>query len=159
MRLMTSLRTRTVSASMMLKRLSATTRQSGLAQALRQMGRIERILFTLDWINDEDLWKTTTEALNKGESRNSLVRAVNLPRLGRFRDRGQENLLIRASALNLVVTAIIHWNTDLHRPCGRCVANCWTDRPKAHALQSVAAYMGACEFDRRLSFGRQACRR
>lgn len=54
---MTSLRTRTVSASLMLKRLSSTTRQSGLAQALRQMGRIERTLFTLDWINDEELRK------------------------------------------------------------------------------------------------------
>lgn len=73
------------------------------------MGRIERTLFTLDWINDEDLRKTTTAELNKGESRNSLVRAVNLHRLGRFRNRSQENLLIRASALNLVVTAI--WNT------------------------------------------------
>ncbi|HDF2330360.1 TPA: Tn3 family transposase [Morganella morganii] len=111
LRLMTSLRTRTVSASLMLKRLSATTRQSGLAQALRQMGRIERTLFTLDWINDEELRKATTAELNKGESRNSLVRAVNLHRLGRFRDRSQENLSIRASALNLVVTAIIHWNT------------------------------------------------
>lgn len=75
------------------------------------MGRIERTLFTLDWINDEDLRKTTTAELNKGESRNSLVCAVNLHRLGRFRDRSQENLSIRASALNLVVTAIIHWNT------------------------------------------------
>ena len=73
------------------------------------MGRIE--LFTLDWINDEQLRKTTTAELNKGESRNSLVRAVNLHRLGRFRDRSQENLSIRASALNLVVTVIIHWNT------------------------------------------------
>ena len=36
---------------------------------------------------------------------------INLHRLGRFRDRSQENLSIRASALNLVVTAIIHWNT------------------------------------------------
>lgn len=109
--LMTSLRTRTVTASLMFKRLSATTRQSGLAQALRQMGRIEHTLFTLDWINDENLRKTTTVELNKGESRNSLVRAVNLYRLGRFRDRSQENLSIRTSALNLVVTAIIHWNS------------------------------------------------
>lgn len=76
-RLMTSLRTRTVSASLMLKQLSATRKQSGLAQALRQMGRIECALFTLNWINDEELRKTTTAELNKGESRNSLVRAVN----------------------------------------------------------------------------------
>lgn len=111
LRLMTSLRTRTVSASLMLERLLATTRQSGLAQARRQMGRIERILFTLDWINDEQLRTTTTAELNKGDSRNSLVRAVNFHRLGRFHDRSQENLSIRASALNLVATTIIHWNT------------------------------------------------
>lgn len=78
LRLMTSLRTRTVTASLVLKRLSSTTRQSGLAQAMRQMGRIERTLFKLDWINDEELRKTTTAELDKGESRNSLVRAANL---------------------------------------------------------------------------------
>ncbi len=43
LRLMTSLRTRTVSASLMLKRLSATTRQSGLAQALRQMANGQHV--------------------------------------------------------------------------------------------------------------------
>ena len=72
---------------------------------------IERPLFALDWNADTDLRQTTTAELNKGEARNSLVRAVNLHRLGRFRDRGQENLSIRASARNLVVTAIIYGNT------------------------------------------------
>jgi TnpA family transposase len=73
----------------MLKRLSSTPRQSGLAQALREVGRIERTLFTLHWITDWDLSRTTTAELNKGEARNSLVRAVNLHRLGRFRDRSR----------------------------------------------------------------------
>lgn len=109
LRLLTSLRTRTVSASLVLRQLSATPRQSGLAHA--QMGRIERTLFTLDWIGDEQLRKGTTAELNEGERRNGLVRAVNLHRLGRFRDRSQDSLAIRASALNLVVSAIIHRNT------------------------------------------------
>ncbi len=47
----------------------------------------ERTLFTLDWIIDEDLRKTTTAELNRGESRNSLLCVVNLHRVGRFRDR------------------------------------------------------------------------
>lgn len=136
LRLMTSLRTRTVSASLMLKRLSATTRQNSLAQALRQMSRIERTLFTLDWINDEQLRKTTTAELNKGESRNSLVRAVNLHRLGRFRDRSQENLSIRASALNLVVTAIIHWNTIYTARVVDALRNAGQTVPK-HLLNSL----------------------
>jgi hypothetical protein len=49
--------------------------------------------------------------LNKGESRNSLARAVFIHRLGEIRDRTYENQQHRASGLNLVVTAIVLWNT------------------------------------------------
>ena len=45
------------------------------------------------------------------ETRNSLARAVFLHRLGEIRDRTYENQQHRASGLNLVVTAIILWNT------------------------------------------------
>ena len=37
----------------MLKKLSAYPRQNGLAKALREIGRIERALFTLDWIKNQ----------------------------------------------------------------------------------------------------------
>ena len=49
--------------------------------------------------------------LNKGEARNGLARAVCLNRLGEIRDRSYEDQRYRASALNLVVAAIILWNT------------------------------------------------
>ena len=49
--------------------------------------------------------------LNKGEAKNSLARAVFLNRLGEIRDRSFENQRYRASGLNLVVAAIILWNT------------------------------------------------
>ena len=51
------------------------------------------------------------QELNKGESRNSLARAVFIHRLGEIRDRTYENQQHRASGLNLVVSAIILWNT------------------------------------------------
>ena len=66
---------------------------------------------TLDWIDDPELRRTTGQELNKGEARNSLARAVFLHRLGEIRDRTYENQQHRASGLNLVVTAIILWNT------------------------------------------------
>jgi len=72
---------------------------------------MERTLFTLDWIDDPDLRRGTGQELNKGESRNSLARAVFIHRLGEIRDRTYENQQHRASGLNLVVTAIILWNT------------------------------------------------
>jgi TnpA family transposase len=34
----------------MLKRLGSYPRQNGLALALREIGRIERTLYTLDWL-------------------------------------------------------------------------------------------------------------
>jgi TnpA family transposase len=94
----------------MLKRLGAYPRQNGLALALREIGRIERTLFTLDWLEDPNLRRQATTELNKGESRNALARAVCFHRLGRIRDRTYESRKYRASSLNLVVAAIILWN-------------------------------------------------
>jgi Tn3 transposase DDE domain len=66
---------------------------------------------TLDWIEDPELRRDASRELIKGESRNSLARAVFIHRLGEIRDRTCENQQHRASGLNLVVTAIILWNT------------------------------------------------
>ena len=111
LRIIASIRTGTVTASLIMRQLASHPRQNGLATALRELGRMERTLFTLDWIDDPELRRTTGQELNKGEARNSLARAVFLHRLGEIRDRTYENQQHRASGLNLVVTAIILWNT------------------------------------------------
>jgi len=49
--------------------------------------------------------------LNKGEARNALARALFFNRLGELRDRRFENQVFRASGLNLLVAAIILWNS------------------------------------------------
>lgn len=86
-------------------------RQNGLSQALREIGRIERTLFTLDWLEKPDLRRQATVELNKGEARNALARAVCFHRLGRLRDRTAELQQHRASGLALVTAAIALWNT------------------------------------------------
>jgi TnpA family transposase len=111
LRIIASIRTGTVTASLIMRQLASYPRQNGLAAALRELGRMARTLFTLDWIDDPELRRTTGQELNKGEARNSLARAVFLHRLGEIRDRTYENQQHRASGLNLVVTAIILWNT------------------------------------------------
>jgi TnpA family transposase len=111
LRIITSIRTGTVTASVIMRQLAAHPRQNGVANALRELGRLERTLFTLDWIDDPELRRTTGQELNKGEARNSLARAVFIHRLGEIRDRTYENQQHRASGLNLLVTAIILWNT------------------------------------------------
>ena len=111
LRVAASIRTGTVTASLIMRQLASYPRQNGVAAALRELGRLERTLFTLDWIENPDLRRATGQNLNKGESRNSLARAVFIHRLGEIRDRTYENQQHRASGLNFLVTAIILWNT------------------------------------------------
>ena len=111
LRLTTSIEMGTVTASQIMRKLASYPRQNGLAVALREIGRLERTFFTLDWIEDPALRRRNLIMLNLGESCNSLKRAVFIHRLGELRDRTLENQLYRANGLNLVVAAIILWNT------------------------------------------------
>ena len=111
LRLAMSIKTGTVTASVILRKLSAYPRQNGLALALRELGKLERTLFTLQWLQDPELRRRSHVGLNKGEQQNALRRAVFFNRLGEIRDRSYENQRHRASGLNLLVAAIILWNT------------------------------------------------
>jgi TnpA family transposase len=111
LRLGTSIRTGVVSASIMLERLGSYPRANGLALALREIGRVERTLFTLDWIEQPEQRRRATRELNKGEAENALKRAIFFHRIGRIRDHALQAQSHRASALNLVAGAIVLWNT------------------------------------------------
>ena len=111
LRLSTSIKQGTVTASLMLRKLGSYPRQNGLAVALRELGRIERTLFILDWLQSVELRRRVHAGLNKGEARNALARAVFFNRLGEIRDRSFEQQRYRASGLNLVTAAVVLWNT------------------------------------------------
>ena len=78
---------------------------------MHELGRLERTLFTLHWLQDLNLRQRVQAGLNKGESRNALARAVFFNRLGKVRERNYEDQRYRASDLNLAVAAIVLWNT------------------------------------------------
>ncbi len=111
LRFAASIKSGVVTASLILRKIGSYPRQNGLAVALRELGKIERTLFTLDWLQDVDLRRRVNAGLNKGEAKNALARAVFFNRLGEMRDRRFEHQRYRASGLNLVVAAIILWNT------------------------------------------------
>ena len=97
--------------SVILRKLAAAGGGNALSRALRALGRIERTLFTLQWLSDPDLRQRSHAGLNKGEASNSLRRAIFFHRQGEIRDRTFENQSFRASGLSLVTAAIVHWNT------------------------------------------------
>src|SRR5258707_5993479 len=111
LRLTSSLRKGTVTASLILGKLASYPRQNGLAWALREVGRIEKSLFALEWLQSPELRRRVQVGLNKGEARNAVARAIFFYRLGELRDRSYEDQRHRASDPNLMVAAIILLNT------------------------------------------------
>jgi TnpA family transposase len=111
LRLAASIRVGTAPPSVILRKIAAFPRQNTLNKALHEIGRIERSIFMADWLMDLELRRRSHGNLNKGESRHALARAVFFHRLGELRDRTAEAMAYRASGLNLVVNAIILWNT------------------------------------------------
>jgi TnpA family transposase len=111
MRLKASIQAGVVVPSVILRKLAAAGNGNALSRALRALGRIERTLFTLQWLSDPELRQRSHAGLNKSEASNSLRRAVFFHRQGEIRDRTFENQSFRASGLSLITAAIVHWNT------------------------------------------------
>ncbi|MGY6710101.1 MAG: Tn3 family transposase [Rhizobiaceae bacterium] len=111
LRLVTTIRSGQVRPSTLLAKLSAFPRQNGLALALRDLGRINRSIFLPQWWQNPEMRRNATAGLNKSEAQNTLARALFFNRLGELRDRTFESQFYRASGLNLLINAIVYWNT------------------------------------------------
>ena len=105
--------------SQLLKKFAAYPRQHELALALREIGRIERTLFIIDWLLDADMQRRVQIGLNKGEAHHALKNALRSGRQGEIRDRTVEGQHFRMAGLNLLAAIIIYWNT---KHLGRAVA-------------------------------------
>lgn len=97
--------------SQLLRKLASYPRQNDLAVALREVGRIERTLFIIEWILDTDMQRRAQIGLNKGEAHHALKNALRIGRQGEIRDRTAEGQHYRIAGLNLLTAIIIYWNT------------------------------------------------
>ncbi len=71
------------------------------------------------WVDTFFAHYRVTAGLNKGEAKNGLAKAIFFNRPGMVQDQSYEDQRNRASGLNLVLAAIILWNTiGLERAVG-----------------------------------------
>lgn len=90
--------------SQLLRKFAAYPRQHELAVALREIGRVERTLFIIDWLLDADMQRRARIGLNKGEAHHALKNALRIGRQGEIRDRTAEGQPFRMAGLNLLAT-------------------------------------------------------
>lgn len=97
--------------SQLLRKFASYPRQHVLALSLREIGRIERTLFIIDWLLDVNMQRRANVGLNKSEAHHALKNALRIGHQGEIRDRSAEGQLYRMAGLNLLAAIIIFWKT------------------------------------------------
>ena len=111
LRLVGSLKLGLVPAMGIMRTLQVDERPTRLAQAIAEIGRIDKTIHTLNFIDDEARRRDTLLQLNLGEGRHSLAREVFHGKRGELFQRYREGQEDQLSALGLVVNMIVLWNT------------------------------------------------
>jgi TnpA family transposase len=111
LRLAGSLKMGLVQATSIMRTLQVGDRPTRLAQAVAELGRIDKTLHTLTSIDDETKRRRTLHQLNRGEERHKLARAVFYGKRGELRQHYREGQEDQLGALGLVVNIIALWNT------------------------------------------------
>lgn len=111
LRLVGSLKLGRVPAMGIMRTLQVDERPTSLAQAIAEIGRIDKTIHTLNYIDDETRRHATQLQLNLGEGRHSLAREVFHGKRGELFQRYREGQEDQLSALGLVVNMIVLWNT------------------------------------------------
>jgi TnpA family transposase len=111
LRLAGSLKLGVVQAISIMRTLQISDRPTRLAQAVAELGRIDKTIHALTYIDDETKRRRILQQLNKGEDRHKLARAVFHGKRGELRQRYREGQEDQLGALGLVVNIIVLWNT------------------------------------------------
>lgn len=111
MRLVESIRCSKVKASLILQKINSYNRNNGTAKGLKEIGRILKTKYIIDYYTDGDLRKEVQKMLNKGESINSVARLIFFGKNGRLNENTLERQLEKVSCLNILLSSLIIWNS------------------------------------------------
>ena len=87
------------------------TLKSRRSELAHELGRIDKTIHGLTYVDDESKRRRTLTQLNRTEDRHKLARAVFHGKRGELRQRYREGQEDQLGALGLVVNIIVLWNT------------------------------------------------
>ena len=111
LRMIESIKCGKVKASLILNKINSYNRDNGVAKGLKEIGRVLKTKYILEYFSDRKLRKEVRQMLNKGEAINSLARLVFFGKSGRLNESSIESQLEKASCLNILLSSLIIWNS------------------------------------------------
>lgn len=100
-----------VKASELVRSLLKSDKPSGLTQGIIELGKANKTLYLLKYLDDEDYRRRILTQLNRGESRHAVARNICHGKRGEIRKKYREGQEDQLSALGLVTNAVILWNS------------------------------------------------
>ena len=114
LRLAASLKFGHATASLVVGKLSASSRQNTLAAALKEYGALRRTVYAAHYLTDPGYRRRITRQLNKGESLHALRRDLLYAHQGTIRRRHLEAQTEQAWCLTLATNAVVTWTTEYY---------------------------------------------
>ena len=140
-------------ASLIVGKWSAASRQNTLATALKEWGTLRRTIHSARYLSDPVYRHKISRQLNKGESLHALRRDLHYANHGSIRRRHLEQQSEQAWCLTVLTNAVITWTTEYYamavgrlRAAGRAIP----DELLAHispAHSENINFFGAIEVD------------
>ncbi|MGH3565747.1 MAG: Tn3 family transposase [Pseudonocardia sp.] len=114
LRLAGSLKFGHATASLVVGKLSASSRQNALAAALKEYGALRRTIYAVRYLADPVYRRKISRQLNKGESLHALRRDLLYAHEGTVRARHLDAQTEQAWALTLTTNSVIAWTTEYY---------------------------------------------
>ena len=128
LRLVESIQCKKVKASLILQKINSYNRDNGIAKGLKEIGRILKTKYILEYFSNKELQKEVQRILNKGESINSVGRLIFFGKHGRLNESTIEKQLEKVSCLNILISILVVWNSRyLEKVYGVVKSEKWFD--------------------------------
>lgn len=114
LRLAGSIKFGQATASLVVGKLSASSRQNTMAAALKEYGALRRTVYAARYLSSEAYRRRITRALNKGESVHALRRDLRYAHAGAFRSPHLTGQSEQALCLTLLTNAVVTWTTEYY---------------------------------------------
>jgi len=111
LRIAGSLKLGAIQASELIRSLLKSERPSSLAKAIIEVGRINKTIYLLNYIDNKEYRRRILTQLNRGEGRHAVARVICHGQRGEIRKRYREGQEDQLGALGLVTNAVVLWNT------------------------------------------------
>jgi TnpA family transposase len=112
LRLVASIHSGRVSASVVLQRFGSAARGDPVYRAADHLGKLLRSLFLCDYFSNVEFRREMHTLLNRGESVHQLQRAIYNGKIAPERGRRRDEMIAISGSLTLLTNLVIAWNTQ-----------------------------------------------